>query len=89
MTDRDVKEDADGREGNDQARATVRDEGERNAGERREPHDRGDVDRRLSADEHREAGRKRFAERVAAAQRNPEADVGEGGISGDERRRAD
>jgi hypothetical protein len=35
MTDRDVKEDADGREGNDQARATVRDEGERNAGERR------------------------------------------------------
>jgi len=65
MTDRDVKEDADPGEGDDQARATVGDERQRNSRQRRKPHHRGDVDRRLAADEHRQAGRERLPERIA------------------------
>ena len=52
---RDVKEDADASERDDEARAAVGDERQRDPGQRREPEDGGEVDRRLAADERRRA----------------------------------
>ena len=84
MADRDVKEDPHRRERDDQARAAVGDERERNSRQRRQPHHGGDVDRGLAADEDREPGRERLAEGVAAAQGDAEADVSEGRVRGDQ-----
>src|SRR5437867_6092226 len=53
----------------DEARASVRDERERDARERGDPQHRGEVDRRLAADESRDPRRKQLAERVAATDR--------------------
>ena len=63
----DVKEDADRQERDDEARAAVRDERQRNPGQRREPEDGGEVDRRLPADERRDARREPLSERILAA----------------------
>src|SRR5918992_5420177 len=68
LIDRDVKEDADGREQDDEARAAVRHERERDPRERREPEHRAEVDGRLAADERRRPGGDELSERVAAAQ---------------------
>ena len=56
MTTRDVKEDADGEECDNEARAAVRDEGQRNPGQRRESEHGSQIDRRLAADERRDPG---------------------------------
>src|SRR4051794_2853200 len=74
---RDVKEDADGGEHDDEARAAVGDERERDPRQRREAHHRREVDRRLAADEHGEARGEALPERVPAAQRDPQARVRE------------
>src|SRR5207237_803309 len=49
----DVKENPDRREQDDEARAAVRDEGQRNAGQRRDTEHGREVDRRLTAHERR------------------------------------
>jgi len=89
MADRDVKEDADRGEGDDEARPTVAHERQRDAGQRREPHDGGEVDRRLAEDEGRETGRESLPERVAAAQRDVEPRVAEEGEGADDGRCAE
>src|SRR5205823_4109927 len=86
---RDVKEDADRDERDYQARAAVGDERERDPRERREPHHRGEVDRGLPADDHRETGGEPLAEGVLAGERDPEPCVGEGRVRGDHEHRAD
>ncbi len=83
IVDRDVKEDADGGEAGDEARATVADERERDAGERRDAQDGAEVDGGLAAHEGRQAGREPLPERVSAAQRDPEAGVPEGRVGED------
>src|SRR5215211_1486882 len=77
MVLRDVKEDADGGERDDQARAAVRDERKRNARQRRDAHHRTEVDGRLTADERGEAGREALPERIAAAERDVDSRVAE------------
>ena len=69
----DVKENPDAGEEDDEARAAVREERERDAGERRASHHGEDVHRGLPADEHREPGGEALPERVLAAQRDVEA----------------
>src|SRR5437867_12763417 len=67
----------------DEARASVRHERERDARERGDPQHRGEVDRRLAADESRDPRRKQLAERVAATQCDPEAGEPERGQGAD------
>src|SRR6185436_3062247 len=86
---RDVKEDPDAGERDHEARAAVRDKRQRNPGQRREPHHRSEVDRRLAADERGQAGREPLAEGVLALQRDLQAEVGEGAVGGDHGGRAD
>src|SRR5207247_200797 len=62
----DVKEDPDRGEDDDDARAAVRDERERDPGQRRDADDRREVQGGLPADEHRQAGGDVLAERVPA-----------------------
>ena len=85
----DVKEDADGGERDHEARATIGDERERDARQRREPEDGGEVDCGLGADERDDSGRERLAERIGAAKRDSQAGVGEGNVGGDDPERAD
>src|SRR5205823_13318791 len=68
MATGDVKEDAHRRELDDEARATVRDERQRDPGQGREPEDGGQVDHGLPADEGGEPGRETLSERIAAGQ---------------------
>src|SRR4051794_9906274 len=77
MATGDVKEDPHRQEGDDEAGASVRDERKRNSGQRREPEDCGEVDCGLPADESRDARGEPFAERILAADRKPEAGIGE------------
>ncbi|HSP72368.1 MAG TPA: hypothetical protein VLN26_08365, partial [Gaiellaceae bacterium] len=76
----DVKENADAREADNEARPAVGDERERNSGQRREAHHRREVDRRLRADEHRQPGGEPLAEGVAAGDGDPQPCVGEGRV---------
>src|SRR5436305_10663879 len=89
MTAGDVKEDADGGEADDEARAAIGDERQRDSRQRRKPHYRGKVDRRLAANEDRQTRCEGLPERIPAAQRDPQADVGEGDVRSDQSRRAD
>ena len=89
MVDGDIKEDANRREADDKARASVRDEWERHAGERREPHDGAHVDGSLAAHERRQADREPLSEWIAAAERDVEAGVREERKCGDDAERAD
>src|ERR687884_671347 len=57
MTTGDVKEDPDRDEDHDQARAAVRDKGQRDPRQRREPEHRREVDQRLAADQRDDSGR--------------------------------
>ena len=78
MATGDVKEDPDRQERDDEARAAVGDERQRNPGQRREPEDGGEVDRRLPADERRDARRRAaFRRDPCSAMREPEPRVGE------------
>ncbi|HEV3407488.1 MAG TPA: hypothetical protein VG079_02270, partial [Gaiellaceae bacterium] len=56
MVDGDVKEEPDGAERDDEARPAIAHERERDPGQRREPEDGAEVDRRLPADERRQPG---------------------------------
>ena len=89
MVARDVKEDAHAREADDEARAAVGHERQGDPGQRRDPHDRGDVDQRLATDERRDPGGEPLSERILAAEREPEARVTEGSVGPDQRRRPD
>src|SRR5581483_2052759 len=89
MATGDVKEDAHGEESDDEARPAVGDERERDAGERGEPEDGREVDRRLAADERGDAGGEPLAERVLARDREPQAGVREGAVAGHQERGAD
>src|SRR3954453_10719716 len=75
MATGDVKEDPDRQEGDDEAGASVRAERRRNSGQRRHPDDRRDVDRGLPADESGEPRSEPLAERILAADGEPEACV--------------
>src|SRR5581483_11663544 len=75
MATGDVKEDAHGEESDD--------------GERGEPEDGREVDRRLAADERGDAGGEPLAERVLARDREPQAGVREGAVAGHQERGAD
>src|SRR5206468_3776775 len=86
---RDVKEDPDRAEEAGEARASVGDERQRDAGQRREPENGREVDRGLAADEGGDACCKSLAKRVAAVQRDAKARVGEERERADHRRRAD
>src|SRR3954451_8554114 len=72
MTTGDVKEDPDRQEGDDETGAPVGDERERNSGQRSEPEDGREVDRGLPADQRRDARCEPLAERVLAADGEPE-----------------
>src|SRR5439155_10206897 len=63
----DVKEDSDGGEQDDEARAAVGEERQRNPGQRRDAHHGRNVERGLPTDEHGQAGGEQLPERVAAA----------------------
>src|SRR5206468_10765696 len=82
MTTGDVKEDARRQEVDHEARAAVRDERQRDPGQRRDAEHRREVDDRLAADERRHAGGEPLPERVAAADREPQAGVRERAVSG-------
>src|SRR6185369_2807811 len=86
---RDVKEDADRDERHDEARAAVGDERQRDSGQRRKSHHGSQVDGRLAADEYRQARREPLPERILAAERDPQAEVGEGRVGPDHGGRAD
>src|SRR5205807_1150179 len=75
VTPRDVKEDPDRGEHDDEARAAVRDERQRDPGQRRDADDGGEVERGLAAHEDGQAGGERLAERVARGERDAEAGV--------------
>src|SRR4051812_338102 len=60
-TSGDVKGDARGAEDDDAARPAVGDERQRDPGQRRDADDGGEVEARLPADEHRQAGREPLA----------------------------
>src|SRR2546421_3043660 len=82
MTTGDVKEDADRQERDDEARASVRDERQRNPGQRGEPEHGCEVDRGLAADEGGDPHREPLSEGVLARDREPQAGVGEGRVPG-------
>src|SRR6478672_5086517 len=86
---RDVKEDSDAGERDHEARAAIRDERQRNPGQRGEPHHGREIDRRLPADERGQTGREPLAEGVLALQRDLQAEVREGAVGGDHGGRAD
>src|SRR4051794_35654683 len=88
-TTRDVKEHADREEGDNERRAAVRDERERDSGQRREAEHGGEVDRRLARDQGRDPGGEPLAERVLALQGEPQARVGERAVARDEDGSAD
>src|SRR6187402_3667201 len=84
---RDVKEDARRGERDNEARAPVRDERERDSRQRSETEHRSEIDQRLAANERRQAGREPLAERIAAAQGDPQPRVGERDIGRERERR--
>ena len=63
----DVKEDADRREHDDEAGASIGHQGQRDSGQRRDPDDGREVERRLAADQRRQARGERLPERVAGS----------------------
>src|SRR5687767_1100190 len=85
----DVKEDPDGREQYDEARAAVGDERQRDPGQRRDAQHGRKVDGRLAADERRDPGCQELPEGITAAQRDREARERERGEGGDHGRRPD
>src|SRR5918992_4871846 len=89
LIDRDVKEDADAREQDDEARAAVRDEREGDAGQRREPEHGGQVHGRLPAHERGDAGGDELPERISAAEGDGEARERERRERADDEQRAD
>src|SRR5712691_6922371 len=85
----DVKENPRRAESCDQTRASVGDERQRDARERRDREHGREVDRRLAADQHREPGGEQLAERILAVERSPEAGPSERGVGGDHPSRAE
>src|SRR6476646_12067424 len=85
---RDVKEDADPDEQHHEARAAVGDERKRDPGERRQPDCGSHVDRRLPANERRDARREPLCERVAARDREPNPRIAEGAEGGNQKAHA-
>jgi hypothetical protein len=77
MTTGDVKEDPDREERDDEARAPVGDEWERNPGQGGEPEHRGEVDRGLTRDERRDPCGEPFSEGIPARESEPEPGVRE------------
>src|SRR3954469_18501041 len=84
----DVKEHAHGQERDNEARAAVRDEWQRNPGERREPEHGREVDRSLPCDERGDPGGEPLSERVLARERQLEAGVRECAVACDDDGRA-
>src|SRR4249920_694928 len=66
----DVKEDPHSQECDNEARAAVGDERQRNPGQRSEPEDGGKIDHRLPADEPDDPGRETLPERILASERD-------------------
>src|SRR5690349_1972624 len=89
VTATDVKEDPDGGEHDDDAGASIRHQGQRDPGQRREADNGGQVQRSLPADDRRDPDRERLAERVAAAQGDPQARPAECRVRGENERDAD
>src|ERR671923_382248 len=85
----DVKEDSDGGEADDEARAPVGHERKRDSGQRGEPHHSAHVHGRLSTHERRDPRRESLAEGIAAPQRDVEAGVPEDGEGSDDPERAE
>ena len=81
----DVKEDSHPSEEDNEARPSVGEERQRNPGQRSDPHHGRDVDRRLPADEHGEAGCEALSEWILAAHGDIEACVREQAVGGDHR----
>src|SRR5687767_5337660 len=79
LIDRDVKEDAHGREQHQQTGASERDERERDSGERRDPEHGREIDGSLAAHERGDPRREQLAERIPRAQRDREARERKGG----------
>src|SRR5262249_24359682 len=88
-TARDVKEDADRDECHHETRPAVRDERKRDPGQRRQPEDRGEIDRGLAADERGDTWGEPLAERVAALESGLEAGPREEHVGEDQRHRTD
>src|SRR5581483_1203314 len=76
----DVKENPGGGERGNEARAAIGDERQRDPRQRRDAEHRGEVDRRLGADEDGEPRGEHLAERVAAGEGDPQAGPGEGRV---------
>src|SRR6476661_9686791 len=79
----DVKEDPHSQEPDNEARAAVRDEWQRNPGQRSQAEDGCEIDHGLPADEPDDSGRETLAERIRACEGDPQARVGEGSIGRD------
>jgi hypothetical protein len=79
----DVKEDADGQEGDNQARAAVRDERKGNTGQRSQSEHGCEIDHGLPRHERDEPSRQPLPEGIGARERDPETGIGKGGIGGD------
>src|SRR5215208_939053 len=75
----DVKEDSNRQERHDEARASVRDERQRDSGQGGETENGGEVDDGLPADEADEARSKTLSERIRAGMGDLQRRVGEGG----------
>ncbi len=73
----DVEDQADREQGRHQAAVAVGDEGQRHAGQRRQPHHREEVDRRLDEDQRGEAGDEQLAVVVLRFLRRLQAGVAE------------
>src|SRR6185436_19309278 len=86
---RHIQEDADRRQLDDQVRAAVGDERQRDPGERRESQNGHEIDRRLTADERDETGREVLSEGVPARQRDAESGPREERVGEDHAGRAD
>src|SRR5437016_11997024 len=69
----DVKEDPHAQEPDNEARAAVGDERQRNPGQRRQAEDGGEVDHRLPADEPDDSGGQTLPEGVLATECDPQA----------------
>src|SRR3954469_3848531 len=88
-TTRDVKEHAHREEGDNERRASVRHEGQRNSGQWRQAEHGSEVDRRLPCDQGRDPGCEPLAEGILALQGEPQSGVRERAIARDEHGGAD
>src|SRR5438067_6859713 len=85
----DVKEDADGTEHHDEARASIGEERERDSGQRGGPDDSRDVDGGLPADEGCDTRGEPLGERILAGERDPDPGVREGAEGEEDERHPD